>query len=87
MSCEGVNILETPLEAVFVTLAKKSWNEKLKFDKKTKIRRACFMISGIKCPPEPVDSHKIQEKQLKENHCLLFMRELYRDLLKMLPLT
>ena len=50
LSCEKINVLETPIEGLFVTLSKLSWNRKLSWSNRSKIDKICSDISGEKCP-------------------------------------
>lgn len=50
LSCGRVNVFETPVEALFVTLSKVSWNQKLRRNNRAKINRICSGISGADCP-------------------------------------
>ena len=87
LSAEGINILETPVEAVFITLSKISWNKKLNLNKRENVRKMCVKISEMNIPPEPTVNEVKQNKILLENHNLLCIRQIYENLFKMLSLA
>ena len=86
-SSEGVNILETPIEAMFITLSKISWNKKLKLDKRSKIRKTCYLISGVQTPQELTQKQIQKEKEKLEVHNLKFIQNIYQTLFKELAFT
>ena len=87
LSTEGLNVLETPLEAVFVTLSKISWNEKLNLNKRENVRKMCVKISELDIPLEPSAEQLKNQKLLLENHNLLCIRQIYQNLFEMLSLA
>ena len=87
LSSEGLSILETPFEAIFVTLSKISWNKKLKLNKKAKIRNTCYMISGVKSPEELTAKESRKEEERLEIHNLLCIKDIYQSLFKIMSLT
>jgi hypothetical protein len=86
-SSEGINILETPIEALFVTLSKISWNKKLKLSKRSKIKKTCYLISGVESPPELTPNQIQTQNQQLELHNLRFMQNIYQTLFKELSFT
>ena len=87
LSTEGLNVLETPLEAVFVTLSKISWNKKLNLNKRENVRKMCVKISELDIPLEPSAEQLKNQKLLLENHNLLCIRQIYQNLFEMLSLA
>lgn len=81
LSTESVSILETPLEALFVCLSKISWNDKLKANKRSKLRRICRAISGAECPMELTPTQKRSERDSLELHNLSCIKRIYRQLM------
>lgn len=81
LSTEEIDILSSPIEALFVTLSKMSWNKKLKWKKREQVRNTCLKISQLQVPCELNYEERHRDDQLMESHNLVCIRKIFYNLL------
>lgn len=73
LSSESVSILCNPVESLFVTLAKRTWNDRLDKFKKERILTTCQLISHSNQPEQPPTLE--EEEQMKEDDCRFHLQQ------------
>lgn len=73
LSCENISILCNPVESLFVTLAKQTWNQRLDEFKKGRVLTTCQLISHSNQPEGPPSFE--EEQQRKENDCRFHLQQ------------